>query len=191
MLLKFVAVFAHGIVLSHANDGRQRNVGQEWTKGAFFLAAAKILMEQVDDGCGDLAHMLQRDFIAFQGGVEHQALEPGVGFMSLDDGVRKLPDHGFIVVPVHSGGESGAPRGSIGRIEFPVDDGGIEVFFGLKVAEDDRFGYAGGGGDFARGGAVKAFAGKKIDSGLYEIFAACAGGEADRRCGTGHCSDCK
>src|ERR1035441_9643346 len=54
----------------------------------------------------------------------------------------------------------------------------VEVLLGGKVAEDDGFGDAGGGGDFLGGGAGESFAGEEIEGGFDEVKAAVAGVEA-------------
>ncbi len=163
LFLDFVYVFAERIVLRHAYHGHEGDLWDATAMSALFLAAPEIFAEFFNDDCSGLAHVAKGHFIAFESGVEHEALEFRVGLVGLNDALDELTNDGFIVIALHGGLNAGTPFRRTEGIQATIDDGGVKLLFGGEVAKDDGFGYAGGSGDFAGGGAFETFAGEKID----------------------------
>jgi hypothetical protein len=111
------------------------------------------------------------ELVLFQSGEEDEPEVVGVFGLEVDDEVGQAGEEGVGVV---AGGEAFEIIASFfeAMVGGGVDDGGVELAFGLEVFVENRFRDAAAFGEFAGGTAAEADFGEELGGGFDDGFAA-------------------
>ena len=136
---------------------------------AFPLPAEDIFPEQLKDGIGDCAHMRQTLFVPLQRGIEEDSLHTGAFAEAADNRAENIPEEAAIVFALREVPDRREELLSLGRAVATVEHRLVKSLLSSKMPENDRFRNPGGRRDFLGSDALKALAGKSIESSFEEL----------------------